>query len=119
MNIFKKKQGLYICLYTGSLSASSRTLKKRSQLLEKLTSSVSSPVKGSEDMTSQQASTIMRNKQEFIQSAEKAGIQIVSRFTLKRVIPICCNYDNSSDVHSRIPGGTLRLNLSLFLAMTK
>ena len=70
---------------TGSSVASPSTIRKRSQLVEKLTSSICSPVKATEDLTAQQASAIKRNKERYLKSAEMAGINIISRFSLKQV----------------------------------
>jgi len=70
---------------TGSLSASSSTLKKRSQVIEKFGESVASATKAADDITHQTATSIKRNKDQFLESFSDAGLNILQSFTLKQV----------------------------------
>ncbi|KAJ7391182.1 hypothetical protein OS493_019313 [Desmophyllum pertusum] len=69
----------------GSSTASESTLKKRSQVLEHLTESISAPTKSLEDIVCQEATTIRRNKKQFLESAAQSGLKITSSFTLKQI----------------------------------
>lgn len=73
----------------GSSTASESTLKKRSQVLEHLTESISAPTKSLEDIVCQEATTIRRNKKQFLESAAQSGLKITSSFTLKQVCSHC------------------------------
>ena len=72
----------------GSSSASTSTLKKRSQVIEKRTENLSSPsTSKAENVIHQTANSIRRKQQQFINSFKEGGVNIVQSFTLKRVKP--------------------------------
>ena len=73
---------------TGSSSVSASTLKKRSQIIEKLAETLSSPTTSmaDDDVIHQTANSICR-KQQFISSFKEGGLNIVQSFTLKQVKP--------------------------------
>ena len=68
---------------TGGADARSSSIRRRSQLLEKVYEAVSSPGKGNsmENVTCQQASVVCRNREQFNKSAEKAGVKIITKFS--------------------------------------
>ena len=70
---------------TRSSSASSSTLKKRSQVIEKFVESVASATKAADDIIHQTATLIKRNKDQFLKSFSKGGLNIIQSFTLKQV----------------------------------
>lgn len=70
---------------TGSSSASSSTLKKRSQVIEKFVESVASTTKAADDIIHQTATSIKRNKDQFLKSFSEGGLNIIQSFTLKQV----------------------------------
>ena len=70
---------------TGSSSASSRTLKKRSQVIEKFVASVASAMKVADDVIHQTVASIKRNKDQFLKSFSEGGLNIIQSFTLKQV----------------------------------
>lgn len=70
---------------TGSSAASSSTLKKRSQAIEKFAENVASATKSPDDAISQTANSIKRNKEQFVKSFSKGGLNIIQPFTLKQV----------------------------------
>ena len=76
----------------GSSSASASTLKKRSQVIEKLAENLSSPSTSSSttenDVIHQTAICIRRKQQQFIDSLKEGGVNIIKSFTLKQVKPI-------------------------------
>ena len=74
----------------GSSSASASTLKKRSQVIEKLAENLSSPSTSSSenDVIHQTATCIRRKQQQFINSLKEGGVNIIQSFTLKQVKPI-------------------------------
>ena len=74
---------------TGSSSASASTLKKRSQIIEKLAENLSSPTTSmaDDDVIHQTANSIRRKQQQFISSFKEGGLNIVQSFTLKQVKP--------------------------------
>ena len=76
----------------GSSSASASTLKKRSQVIEKLAENLSSPSTSSSssenDVIHQTATCIRRKQQQFINSLKEGGVNIIQSFTLKQVNPI-------------------------------
>lgn len=69
----------------GSSNASASTLKKRSQMMEKITENLSSPTMAEEDVIHQTANSINRNQQQFLTSCKEGGINIIQSFTLKQV----------------------------------
>lgn len=69
---------------TGS-SASSSTLKKRSQVIEKFVESVASATKVADDVIHQTATSIKRKKDQFLKSFSEGGLNIIQSFTLKQV----------------------------------
>ena len=75
----------------GSSSASASTLKKRSQVIEKLAENLSSPSTCSSttenDVIHQTAISIRRKQQQFIDSFKEGGVNIIQSFTLKHVKP--------------------------------
>ena len=73
----------------GSSSASASTLKKRSQVIEKLAENLSSPSTSTaeNDVIHQTANSIRRKQQQFISSFKEGGINIIQSFTLKQVKP--------------------------------
>ena len=75
----------------GSSSASASTLKKRSQVIEKLAENLSSPGTSSSttenDVIQQTAICIHRKQQQFINSLKEGGVNIIQSFTLKQVKP--------------------------------
>ena len=75
----------------GSPSASASTLKKRSQVIEKLAENLSSPGKSSSttenDVIHQTPICICRKQQQFISSLKEGGVNIIQSFTLKQVKP--------------------------------
>lgn len=75
----------------GSSSASASTLKKRSQVMEKLAENLSSPSTCSSttenDVVHQTANSIRRKQQQFINSFKEGGVNIIQSFTLKQVKP--------------------------------
>ena len=71
----------------GSSSASPSTLKKRSQVMEKLAENLSSPSTTENDVIHQTANSIRRKQQQFINSFKEGGLNIVQSFTLKQVKP--------------------------------
>lgn len=105
MNVLKKKQaqskgsfvwavnnkGKPVKLLTvpqtqlGSSEASPSSVRKRSQVIENVAMALASPTCCSKDLTTQQSSTIKRNKDQFVKSAEAAGLRIISKFSLKQV----------------------------------
>lgn len=70
---------------TGSSSASSSPLKKRSQAIEKFVESVASATKAADDIIYQTATSIKRNKDQFLKSFSEGGLNIIQSFTLKQV----------------------------------
>ena len=70
---------------TGSSCASSSTLKKRSQVIEKFVESVASATKAADDVIHQTATSIKRNKDQFLKSFSEGGLNIIQSFTLKQV----------------------------------
>lgn len=70
---------------TGSSAASARTLKKRSQIIEKFSESLASPTNAADDIIQQTANNIRRKKEQYLQSCSKGGINIIQSFTLKQV----------------------------------
>ena len=70
-----------------SSEASSSSIRKRSQIIEKVMSDVSGPVKNSDplnaDNIKQNAFVIKCNKEVFMKSAKEAGIKIVAKFDIK------------------------------------
>ena len=70
---------------TGSVSASSSTLKKRSQVIEKFVASVASATKAADDVIHQTAASIKRNKDEFLKLFSEGGLNIIQSFTLKEL----------------------------------
>ena len=70
---------------TGSSSASSSTLKKRSQVIEKFVESVSSATQAADDVIHQTATSIKRNKNQFLKSFSEGGLNNIQFFTLKQV----------------------------------
>ena len=70
---------------TGSSSASSSTLKKRSQVIEKFVASVASATKAEDDVINQTGTSIKRNKDQFLKSISEGGLNIIQSFTLKQV----------------------------------
>ena len=75
---------------SGSSQASSSSIRKRSVIIEKVAADISGSSSNSsfalnKDNLTQQASVISRNKEVFLHSANKAGINIVTRFDLKNV----------------------------------
>ena len=74
---------------TGSSSASTSTLKKRSQVIEKLAESLSSPTMAAEDVIQQTANSIDRKRDQFLKSCSKSGLNITQPFTLKQVSTHC------------------------------
>ena len=75
----------------GSSSASASTLKKRSQVIEKLAENLSSPSTSSSttenDVIHQTAISIPRKQQQFINSLKEGGVNIIQSFTLIQVKP--------------------------------
>ena len=70
---------------TRSSSASSSTLKKRSQVTEKFVESVASATKVADDVIHQTATLIKRNKALFLKSFSEGSLNILQSFTLKQV----------------------------------
>lgn len=70
---------------TGSSEASASTLKKRSQIIEKLAEHIAAPTKAKHDVITQTAASIKRNQQQYLKSLADAGINITHSFTLKQV----------------------------------
>ena len=70
---------------TGSSSASSSTLKKRSQVIEKFVESVASATQAADDVIHQTATSIKRNNNQFLKSFSEGGLNIIQSFTLKQV----------------------------------
>ena len=70
---------------TGSSSASASMLKKRSQVIEKFAENVASPTKAAEDIIQQTATSVRRQKEQFLQSCSAGGLNIIHSFTLKQV----------------------------------
>jgi len=70
---------------TGSSSASSSTLKKRSQVIKKFVESVASETKMADDVIHQTATSINRNKDQFLKSFSEGGLNIIKSFTLKQM----------------------------------
>jgi len=70
---------------TGSSSASPSTLKKRSQLIEKLAENLSSPTMAVDDVIHQTATSIRRKQEQFLNSFKEGGLTITKSFTLKQV----------------------------------
>ena len=56
---------------TGSSSASSSTLKKRSRVIEKFVASVASAMKAADDVIHQTVASIKRNKDQFLKSFQR------------------------------------------------
>lgn len=73
----------------GSSSASTSTLKKRSQIIAKLTETLSSSTTSmaDDDVIHQTANPIRRKQQQFISSFKEGGLNILQSFTLKQVKP--------------------------------
>lgn len=73
----------------GSSSASASTLKKRSQVIEKLAENLSSPSTctstAENDVIHQTAISIRRKQQQFINSFKEGGVNIIQSFTLNQV----------------------------------
>ena len=69
---------------TGSSSASSSTLRKRKQIIEKFVESVAS-TKAAYDVIHQIATSIKRNKGQLLKSFSEGGLNIIQSFTLKEV----------------------------------
>jgi len=61
------------------------SLKKRSQIIEKLAEHIAAPTKDEHDVISQTAASIKRNQQQYLKSLADAGINITHSFTLKQV----------------------------------
>jgi len=68
-----------------SSEASASTLKKRSQIIERLAEHIAAPTKAEHDVISQTAASIKRNQQQYLKSLADAGINITHSFTLKQV----------------------------------
>ena len=75
----------------GSSSASASTLKKRSQVIEKLAENLSLQSTSSsttENDVIHQKAICIRRKQHFINSLKEGGVNIIQSFILKQVKPI-------------------------------
>ncbi|XP_015780772.1 PREDICTED: uncharacterized protein LOC107358697 [Acropora digitifera] len=70
---------------TGSSSVSSSTLKKRSQVIEKFVESVASATQAADDVIHKTATSIKRNKNQFLKSFSEGGLNIIQSITLKQV----------------------------------
>lgn len=74
-----------------SSSASASTLKKRSQVIDKLAENLSSPSTSTSttenDVSHQTAVSIRRKQKQFISSFKEGGVNIIQSFTLKQVKP--------------------------------
>ena len=74
-----------------SSTASSRTIRKHSSVIEHVITKISTGSienrkdQNSKDIIAQQASLIKQNKENFVVSAKKAGLKIVSKFDIKDV----------------------------------
>ena len=78
---------------TGSVAASPRTLRSRSQWLEYVTGQVSSPAASSSadtnsDMVAQQSSIIRRNTDQFIAASSAAGLKIAAKFSVQQAAAV-------------------------------
>ena len=71
----------------GSPGASVSTLKKRSQVIEKLAENLSSPSTTGNDVIHQTAICVRQKQQQFINSLKEGGVNIIQSFTLKQVKP--------------------------------
>ena len=71
----------------GSSCASASTLKKRSQVIEKLAENLSSPTTtmAEDDVIHQTANSVRRKQQQFVSSLKEGGLNIIHSFTLKQV----------------------------------
>ena len=73
----------------GSSAASSSTLKKRSQIIEKLAENLSAPSTSmaQDDIIHQTAISVRRKPEQFISSFKEGGLNVIQSFTLKQVKP--------------------------------
>ena len=73
----------------GSSAASSSTLKKRGQIIEKLAENLSAPSTSmaQDDVIHQTANSVRGKPEQFISSFEEGGLNVIHSFTLKQVKP--------------------------------
>ena len=73
----------------GSSAASSSTVKKRSQIIEKLAENLSAPSRSTtqDDVIHQTANSVRRKPEQFISSFKEGGLNVIQSFTLKQAKP--------------------------------